>query len=107
MRMTFRVPWPSTGLPRAAERLEPRREMPQLRRLLDDPVARQILGAGGDVRHDLDHVVDVALRVGASRDREPDQVRRGRLLRPSGFTRTSPSRSRSPGSPSLVQRHRE
>src|SRR6266700_1089126 len=78
--MTFRVPWPSTRLLRGGDRLEPGREMPQLRRLLDDPVPRQVLRPGGDVRHDLDHVVDVTLRVRAPRDREPNEIRRGRLL---------------------------
>src|SRR6476619_1789724 len=108
MRMTFRVPWSWTRLPRRAEPLDPRWEMPQRRCLRGDPVPGKVLGVAGNVRHDLEHVVDVALRVRASWDREPNQVRRGRLLR---AVRLHPEHHRpdlaSTDPSGLVQRHRE
>ena len=59
---------------------EARREVPQLGRLLDDAEAGQLLRPLRDRGAHLDHVVDVALRVGAARDREPDELhRRGAL----------------------------
>jgi hypothetical protein len=51
--------------------------VPQRGWLLDDA---QLAGVRGDVLAHLDHVVDVGLRVGPPRYRQPDQVHRRRLL---------------------------
>ena len=49
-------------------------------RLPGDPQPAQVCGPRGDLGADLDHVVDVALRVGAAWDGEPHEIhRRGRL----------------------------
>ena len=61
------------------ERLEPGREVAEGRRLrFDDPEAAQVGGSRRDGAHDLDDVVDVALRVGPARDRQADEVHRRR-----------------------------
>src|SRR5207247_2594303 len=64
-----------SGLSRSGgKRLEPCGEVAELRRLVDDPVAAQLRRPLRDGLDDLDHVVDVALRVGAPRDRHADEV---------------------------------
>ena len=54
--------------------------MAQHGRLLDDPEAAQLGSTLRDVFADLDHVVNVRLRVGASRDRQTHQIHRRGLL---------------------------
>jgi hypothetical protein len=49
-------------------------------RLVDDAQPGQLLGPRRDPRDHLDHVVHVALRVRAPRDREPHEVHRRRHL---------------------------
>ena len=66
----------------SVERLEPGGEVAQLRAAASRSGSRAARRRSpATARHDLDHVVDVALRVGAPRDREPHQVHRGRVPR--------------------------
>ena len=51
---------------------------------LGDPVARESVGVRRHRQAHLDHVVDVALGVGAARDRETHQLHRRRLFAPVG-----------------------
>ena len=53
--------------------LESRREVPQDGRLVHDAQPAELVAPVVKARADLDHVVDVALRVDAPRDGEPDQ----------------------------------
>src|SRR5664280_1448514 len=55
---------------RAAYRLESGREVPKKRRLFDDAVAAKLFPVLVHLSHHFDHVVDVALRVDTSRDRQ-------------------------------------
>ena len=64
----------------SAQRFEDGREVAQGPWLVDDPVAGQLIGPAGDVLEDLDHVVDVALRVRPPRDGQAHQVERCRHL---------------------------
>src|SRR5215472_10742690 len=80
---------PSPGNPRRSWAcsvcwLEPCGEMAQSRGLGEDAHAGQIEGPVGDLCDDLDHVVDMALGVGAAGDGEADQVHRGRGLGAAG-----------------------
>src|SRR5436309_3659508 len=70
-----------SGLSRSGpERREARGEVAELWRLLDDAVAAQLGRPLRDGQHDLDDIVDVALGVGAPRDRHADEIhRRGRF----------------------------
>ena len=58
--------------------------MPQRSRLVHDAVAAELAGAGGHLGAHLDDVVDVALGVGAPRDRQPDEVEVAGRSEPSG-----------------------
>src|SRR5512135_591102 len=73
---TAREAYPSAGA------LEAGGEVPQRGRLVGHPQPAQLRAAPGDCGADLDHVVDVALGVGAARDREADEIHRRRLLPP-------------------------
>ena len=70
----------------ASERLEARREVAERARFLDDAVATQALTTPSDRDTHLDHVVDVALRVRAARNREPHEIHGSRALRAVGVT---------------------
>src|SRR5581483_8194643 len=66
--------------PSPSDGLEPGREVPQGAWLVDDAVAGERSRPPGHLDADLDHVVDVALRVRAPRDGEAHEVERGGLL---------------------------
>ena len=72
-------------------------EMSECRRLVHDPQPAKRGCPLSDPADDLDDVVDVALGIRAARDRQPDEVHRGRRPCRPGAARTSRSRSRSPG----------
>src|ERR1700722_6919436 len=66
----WRIPRQSLCL----HRLEARCEVAQCGWLCDDPIPGKVSGVGGHLAAHRNDVVDVALRVGAPRDRQPDQV---------------------------------
>src|SRR5271169_6657012 len=71
---------PSRTTARLVQRREPCGEVPQLPGLGHDAHAGQLGGPAGDPGDGFDHVVEVALGVGAAGNGEPDQVHRGRGL---------------------------
>jgi len=78
MRGKVRVP--SRTPARSAQRREPCGEVPQLPGLGHYVHAGQLGGPAGYPGDDFDHVVEVALGVGAAGNGETDQVHRGRGL---------------------------
>jgi hypothetical protein len=67
------------------ERLEAGREVAQLRGLLGDSEAAQVGGAARHRANNLDHVVDVRLRVNPPGDGQAHQLHRPGRLRPVGM----------------------
>src|SRR5579872_3797160 len=64
----------------ALKGLEPRGEMPEPGRLLDNAIATELRLPGGSRSDHFPRVVHVALRIGSPRDREPHQLHcRGRF----------------------------
>jgi len=72
----------NSSIPARGQCFKPGSEVPQKRRLMDDPIAGDRIPMLENIQDDLDHVVDVALRIDAPRYREAHQLHSRGISRP-------------------------